>query len=101
MPQNIGLNDPLLMNEWFAVAWSTSVPTEQLQPVRVLNHDLVLWRSDEGVHAWRDLCVHRGSRLSLGRIYQSEEGACVICPYHGWEYASSGKCVRIPAQPSL
>jgi phenylpropionate dioxygenase-like ring-hydroxylating dioxygenase large terminal subunit len=101
MPQNIGLNDPLLLNEWFAVAWTSSVPVEKLQSVRVLNHDLVLWRSDEGLHAWRDLCVHRGAKLSLGRISRSEEGTCVICPYHGWEYNSSGECVRIPAQPSL
>ena len=101
MPQNIGLNDPLLLNEWFAVAWTSSVPVEKLRSVRVLNHDLVLWRSDQGLHAWRDLCVHRGAKLSLGRISRSKGETCLICPYHGWEYNSSGECVRIPAQPSL
>jgi phenylpropionate dioxygenase-like ring-hydroxylating dioxygenase large terminal subunit len=24
---------------------------------------------------------------------------CLACPYHGWEYDSSGRCVRIPAHP--
>jgi phenylpropionate dioxygenase-like ring-hydroxylating dioxygenase large terminal subunit len=99
MPPNAGLNDPLLLNEWFAVAWTVSLPVEKLQPVRVLGHDLVLWRTADGVHAWKDLCVHRGAKLSLGRISHLTEGDCLICPYHGWEYNSSGMCVRIPAHP--
>jgi phenylpropionate dioxygenase-like ring-hydroxylating dioxygenase large terminal subunit len=99
MAQDLGLNDPLLLNEWFAVAWSASLPENKLQPVRVLEQDIVLWRSGDGVRAWKDLCVHRGAKLSLGRISQSEKGHCVVCPYHGWEYNSAGACVRIPAHP--
>jgi phenylpropionate dioxygenase-like ring-hydroxylating dioxygenase large terminal subunit len=99
MPQAAGLNDPLLLNEWFAVAWAAALPPEKLQPVRVLGHELVLWRSDEGLRAWKDLCVHRGAKLSLGRISALPEGQCVICPYHGWQYDASGECVRIPAHP--
>lgn len=98
MPQDLGLNDPLLLREWFAVAWTASLPSNKLEAVRVLDQDLVLWRGDDGLHAWRDLCVHRGAKLSLGRITRSQERECVVCPYHGWEYGSSGECVRIPAQ---
>jgi hypothetical protein len=25
MPPDLGLNDPLLLNEWFAVAWTSSL----------------------------------------------------------------------------
>jgi phenylpropionate dioxygenase-like ring-hydroxylating dioxygenase large terminal subunit len=99
MPQDLGLNDPILLKEWLAVAWASSLPANKLEPVRVLGQDLVLWRSGEGLHAWRDLCVHRGAKLSLGKISQLQERECVVCPYHGWEYDSSGACVRIPAQP--
>jgi phenylpropionate dioxygenase-like ring-hydroxylating dioxygenase large terminal subunit len=99
MPPDLGLNDPLLLNEWFAVAWSSSLPENKLEPVRVLGLDLVLWRTSEGVHAWKDLCVHRGAKLSLGKICATEKGGCVVCPYHGWEYNSSGACVRMPAHP--
>jgi phenylpropionate dioxygenase-like ring-hydroxylating dioxygenase large terminal subunit len=99
MPPDLGLNDPLLLNEWFAVAWISSLPENKLKPVRVLGQDLVLWRASDGVHAWKDLCVHRGAKLSLGRISRAEEGACVVCPYHGWEYNSAGECVRMPAHP--
>jgi phenylpropionate dioxygenase-like ring-hydroxylating dioxygenase large terminal subunit len=99
MPHDLGLADPLLLNEWFAVAWTTSLPQFKLQPVRILGQDVVLWRSAGGVHAWKDLCIHRGAKLSLGRIFQSKNGECVACPYHGWEYNSAGACVRIPAHP--
>jgi len=99
MPQNLGLNDPLLLNEWFAVAWTSSLPENKLQPLRVLGQDLVLWRTSGAVHAWKDLCIHRGAKLSLGKISSTEKGVCVICPYHGWEYNPAGECVRIPAHP--
>ena len=99
MPQDLGLDDPLLRNEWFAVTWTSSLPENKLHPVRVLGQDLVLWRTRDGVHAWKDLCVHRGAKLSLGWISNPERGGCVVCPYHGWEYNSAGECVRIPAHP--
>jgi phenylpropionate dioxygenase-like ring-hydroxylating dioxygenase large terminal subunit len=99
MPSDSGsvLSDPLLLNDWLAVSWSSSVPQGKLLPVRVLGRDLVLWRGESGVHAWRDLCVHRGAKLSLGKISREEQGECVTCPYHGWHYGASGECVRIPA----
>ena len=99
MHTNGTLSDPLLRNEWFGAAWSASVPADKLHGVRVLGHDLVLWRAEDGIHAWRDLCVHRGAKLSLGTISQAQNGACVRCPYHGWEYNSAGECVRMPAHP--
>jgi phenylpropionate dioxygenase-like ring-hydroxylating dioxygenase large terminal subunit len=93
------LSDPLLMNDWLAVAWSSAVPRNKLLPVRVLGRDLALWRSESGLHAWRDVCVHRGAKLSLGKISCKDDSECVTCPYHGWEYGVSGQCVRIPSHP--
>jgi phenylpropionate dioxygenase-like ring-hydroxylating dioxygenase large terminal subunit len=65
--------------------------------VTLLDEDLVLWRADGQVHAARDLCVHRGSRLSLGWV---DAAGCVVCPYHGWRYDGAGTCVFIPSQPA-
>src|SRR5579863_2503267 len=106
-----GLNDPLLRREWLAVAWSREIGTRQMLARRVMGKDVVLWRSNEGLHCWRDLCVHRGARLSLGTIRggsadgngtaDSSGRDCLVCPYHAWEYAPTGECVRIPAQPEL
>ena len=41
----------------------------------------------------KDLCVHRGTPLSMGTV----RDGCVVCPYHGWTYDASGRCVNIPA----
>jgi phenylpropionate dioxygenase-like ring-hydroxylating dioxygenase large terminal subunit len=89
------LNDPVLMNDWHVVAYAPDLREGQPMTVRLLGEDLVLWRVGEKIHAWRDLCLHRGTRLSLGRIEQD----CLICPYHGWTYDEQGQCISYPAHP--
>ena len=70
----------------------------QPRPARLLGQDLVLWRDADGaVHAWPDRCPHRGAKLSLGRV---EDGR-IECPYHGWQFEGSGRCVHVPALPSF
>jgi phenylpropionate dioxygenase-like ring-hydroxylating dioxygenase large terminal subunit len=93
---DLGLDDPRLLTEWFAIAWSREVLPRQPVARRLLGLDLVLWRSAEGVHCWRDLCIHRGAKLSLGKVC----GERLVCPYHAWEYNTSGQCVHIPAHPN-
>jgi phenylpropionate dioxygenase-like ring-hydroxylating dioxygenase large terminal subunit len=98
------IDDPRLKREWLAVSWSREVEAGKPLARKVMGVDVVLWRSRAELHCWRDLCVHRGARLSLGTIrFGSDESAhdCLICPYHAWEYAPSGACVRIPAHPNL
>src|ERR1700753_3733992 len=90
-----GLADPRLSKEWFAVAWSREVAAGTLLARRLLCCDVVLWRSSEGIRCWRDLCVHRGARLSLGRLC----GERLVCPYPAWEYNARGQGVHIPAHP--
>ncbi|HEX6799537.1 MAG TPA: aromatic ring-hydroxylating dioxygenase subunit alpha [Ktedonobacterales bacterium] len=91
------LRDPLLLDDWHVVAYAPDLAAGKPLGVRLLDEDLVLWRDADGeVHAWRDLCLHRGTRLSLGRI----EDCTLICPYHGWTYNAEGQCVRFPAHPS-
>ncbi len=40
-----------------------------------------------------DLCPHRGVALSVGRLL----GDCIECPFHGFQYDTSGRCCLIPA----
>jgi phenylpropionate dioxygenase-like ring-hydroxylating dioxygenase large terminal subunit len=69
-------------------------------PRRFMDRDTLLWRSSEGLVCWRDLCIHRGAKLSLGTVIARPGGGeCLVCPYHAWQYAPSGQCVHIPAQP--
>jgi phenylpropionate dioxygenase-like ring-hydroxylating dioxygenase large terminal subunit len=65
----------------------------------LLGEPLVLWRDARGgVRAFRDVCVHRGTALSLGRV----EGDEIVCAYHGWRYGADGACTAIPqlAEPT-
>jgi phenylpropionate dioxygenase-like ring-hydroxylating dioxygenase large terminal subunit len=92
------MDDPVLLNDWYPVAGSLRLATGVLVPVRLLDRELVLWRGSDGeAHAWQDRCPHRGTRLSIGRI----EADQVICAYHGWRFAASGRCIRFPALPEL
>ncbi len=85
---------PSLRDFWHPVATSEAVGTAPLG-VRLLEQDVVVFRDEGGtVHAWRDICVHRGTKLSLGRVANGR----LVCAYHGWEYAcETGSCVHIPS----
>ena len=86
--------DPVLDHEWHVVARADDV-TDRPIPVLLLGEKVVVWRAGNEVRAARDLCIHRGTRLSIGRV----EGEQLVCAYHGWRYDGSGQCAFIPAQP--
>ena len=82
---------------WHPVAYADSVAAPYA--TTLLGEPLVLWRDARGVvHAFRDVCVHRGTALSLGRV----EGDEIVCAYHGWRYGADGACTAIPqlAEPT-
>ena len=83
--------------QWHPVALGRDVVQAPLA-VTLLGQELVLWRSPEGqVQAFVDRCPHRGARLSLGRV----ENGHLECPYHGWQFAAGGQCVKVPAVPTF
>ncbi len=89
------IDSEALRNEWHVVYRSHDLSDGDVRPVRLLGQDLVIWRSNGQAVAWLDLCIHRGARLSLGQVVNSE----LVCPYHGWRYNVEGNCTLIPAQP--
>lgn len=89
------INDNILVNDWLPVCRSADVPEGGVFGTRLLAEEIVVWRVNDALHAWRDLCIHRGTRLSLGEV----KANCLVCPYHGWHYDESGRCVHIPAHP--
>jgi phenylpropionate dioxygenase-like ring-hydroxylating dioxygenase large terminal subunit len=67
---------------WHPVAWSADVADRPVGTT-LLAEPVALWRDAGGtVRAVRDLCIHRGTALSLGWI----DGGEIVCPYHGWRY---------------
>jgi phenylpropionate dioxygenase-like ring-hydroxylating dioxygenase large terminal subunit len=93
---NDGCQDHVLLNDWHVIGFSTDFGQGKVYPARLLERDLVVWRSqDDQIHVWEDLCIHRGARLSKGWIKNDS----VVCPYHGWEYDGAGRCTLMPAAP--
>lgn len=85
-----------LRDFWHPVAFADDVGAGP-QAVVLLEEELCLWRDDEGrLAAMRDLCIHRGTPLTLGWV----DGDRIVCGYHGWSYRRDGACTRIPSVPA-
>jgi len=77
---------------WHPVGYAHDLGTEP-RAATLLDEPLVVWRDASGsAHAFRDVCVHRGTALSLGAV----EGDEIVCAYHGWRYRGDGACTAIP-----
>ena len=84
----------VLHQYWHPIIWSKEV-TDKPVSAKLLDQPLVLWRCNGTLAAFYDLCIHRGAPLSLGWI----DGDRLVCAYHGWRYASDGRCAVIPSLP--
>ncbi len=85
---------PALRTYWHPVAFSEDIKAKPVA-LRLLDEPIIVCRLDNSLAAYHDLCIHRGTPLSLGWV----EGKNLICAYHGWAYSADGKCVRIPSIP--
>lgn len=84
----------MIRNQWYVVLESNEVKPRQPVGVTRLGEKMVFWRDQAGrVHAAVDRCPHRGAALSIGKLVDDH----LQCPFHGFEYDGSGKCVLIPA----
>lgn len=90
------IDDPVLLHDWHAVLPLQELDEKGVVGARLLGEDIVIWRAGDRVLAWQDLCLHRGTRLSLGEV---QHGGQLMCPYHGWTYNAEGQCVLMPAHP--
>lgn len=79
---------------WYPVARSEEI-TGQPKQLCLLDEKIVLFRATKGVVGLKDVCIHRGAALSLGRV----EDDVLTCAYHGWQYDPTGACVAIPSRP--
>jgi phenylpropionate dioxygenase-like ring-hydroxylating dioxygenase large terminal subunit len=83
----------MIRKQWYVVLESKQVKNKPVGVTR-LGEKLVFWRDEAGnVHCAVDRCPHRRISLSLGQVLDDH----LQCPFHGFEYDSSGRCVYIPA----
>ncbi len=84
----------MFLNNWYVAASAEEITKETPKQVRMLAANFVLFRDESGkVICLSDVCCHRGAALSAGTLKDN----CVACPYHGWQFNTSGQCVYIPA----
>jgi phenylpropionate dioxygenase-like ring-hydroxylating dioxygenase large terminal subunit len=84
----------MIPNQWYIVMDSGQVKDRPVGVTR-MGEKLVFWRDHTGqVSCMYDRCVHRGVKLSKGRVVSNGN---LQCPFHGFEYDASGRVVKIPA----
>lgn len=87
---------PALKQAWYIACLSTQLKNTPISRT-ILNTPLVLFRNSRGqVAALLDRCPHRNVALSGGWIKEQT----IVCPYHGWQFNSQGKCEHVPGLTS-
>jgi hypothetical protein len=78
---------------WYAVEWDANVKKGEVKEVVFWKNSIALFRGEDGkLSAIDNRCAHRQLKLSIGHV----NGCNLVCPYHGWQYDASGRCVHIP-----
>lgn len=80
---------------WHIVLFSQELNIGEVKPLHYFNHDFVIYRGESGKVAILDAhCPHLGANLCSdgGRLI----GDNIACPFHGWTFDHSGRCVDIP-----
>ena len=84
----------MIRNQWYVLLESAEVKRRPVGVTR-MGEKMVFWRDGAGqVICMPDKCVHRGIELSTGEVLANGH---LQCPFHGFEFDSSGRVVLIPA----
>lgn len=80
--------------KWIDVLPESKLAKEKLTKVDAAGVSLVLYKTDNGVHAITSTCTHVGGPLEEGEV----KNGCVVCPWHMSEFdLESGKVIHGPA----
>jgi nitrite reductase/ring-hydroxylating ferredoxin subunit len=87
----------------FAASWYPLLQSSELR-----HKPVALQRFGERFVAWRvaggtpvimgEHCPHMGASLAQGSV--SRDG-CLQCPFHGWRFDGSGRCVEVPGEERI
>ncbi|WP_116368145.1 Rieske 2Fe-2S domain-containing protein [Parahaliea mediterranea] len=79
---------------WYSVSRSHELQVGEVKRVHAFDRELALYRTRTGKAVLQDaFCPHLGAHLGVeGRVV----GESLQCPFHGWRFDMSGKCVEIP-----
>jgi len=85
-----------IRNHWYVAGFSREFD-DGFTTATILEDEIVLYRTDDGVVAFQDRCPHRALPLSMGKRI----GDTIQCGYHGLTFGPDGGCVRVPGQRSI
>ncbi len=84
----------MIRNQWYVVLQSGELKKGKVLGMTRMGEKMVFWRDASGQPVCQaDFCPHRGVALSIGCLVEDH----IQCPFHGFEYDASGKCVLVPA----
>lgn len=87
---------PVALLDEFDPALDPRMRERPLKAVRALGQDFILFRDGQGRWGLLDRdCPHRNADLAFAR----HEGDGVRCPFHGWKFDATGRCLETPAEP--
>ena len=81
---------------WYFIGTRETVLKKQLVDQAWMGLNIVVWCDEEGnICVAESICAHMGSDLGPaagGRVV----GGWLVCPFHGFEFDTSGRCVATP-----
>jgi phenylpropionate dioxygenase-like ring-hydroxylating dioxygenase large terminal subunit len=90
-----------LAASWYVVCQSKELGRTKPKEIQLFGQDLVAWRTTEGKPVLMNrYCSHMGASLAIGKLTEAE-GGCISCPFHGWTYDATGKCISIPYEEHI
>jgi phenylpropionate dioxygenase-like ring-hydroxylating dioxygenase large terminal subunit len=82
----------ILASFWHPIAFAHEIKNDPVK-AKLLDVDLVIFRTSSGVSVAKDICPHRGTKLSAGWVINDN----LVCPMHGICYDHLGLCTKIPS----
>jgi 5,5'-dehydrodivanillate O-demethylase len=82
---------------WHPIAATVHLDENPVRKVRLLCEDLTLYRDRSGTLGLiGQRCPHR----SVDLVFGIPEQTGLRCPYHGWLFDESGRCLEQPLEPA-
>ncbi|ETX07058.1 MAG: hypothetical protein ETSY2_13410 [Candidatus Entotheonella gemina] len=86
----------LMRRYWHPIAATVQLDDNPVRKVRILGEDLVLYRDRSGnLGLIGPRCPHRAMHMEFG----IPEAVGLRCPYHGWLFDGTGRCLEMPLAP--
>lgn len=85
------------LKQWYPVSPLSYLDDSCPTPITLLGKNLVIWQHQGQWIAMDDVCPHKLTQLSLGKV---QVDGTLVCRQHGWCFDQQGQCVQNPMLPA-